>query len=159
VCEVCRDPRLDAEQQQRLSHDEGDTDPWLCEYPVRRPPGLCGLPATWAVRFNYVEEHLCDAHRAEEATEREPGLLKLLQSTGLETGGAVLAIKERARCENSPPLGALRRCEKPARWAVVVAAESHYCDDHLRQEREEPERVRRHRTASGKALPRPKGAP
>jgi hypothetical protein len=141
VCEVCRDPQLDAEKQERISVEGGLGDSFLCEHPVKGTPGLCGLPATWAVKFNYVEEHLCDTHRTTEADERETGLTEFLQATGLETGCAVLAIQDRARCEYSPPLGSSRACGKIARWAVIVAAESYYCDDHMTRRTKELEGI------------------
>ncbi|MGI0052637.1 MAG: hypothetical protein ACREC5_01830 [Thermoplasmata archaeon] len=141
MCEICRDPSLDEESYERLPHEK--EDPFLCEWPKKGDPALCGAPATWAVAFNFVEEHVCDAHREEEAAERSGGLAEMLRSTGLETGAVSLAIKEAARCDWSPPLGPSEECGKLAHWAVVIAAESCYCDEHMELYKVEQEKERK----------------
>ena len=130
MCEVCRDPVLDEESREPLSPEEDE--PFLCEWPLDGDRGLCGEPAAWAVAFNMVESHVCDAHRAKEAEEREGGLGDLLRSTGLETGAVAVAIHRVAKCEWTDPLDPGPACGKPAHWAIVVAAECYYCDGHLK---------------------------
>ncbi len=147
VCEVCWDSRLDEEERERLPPSEAGEDPWACEFHEEHMDGICSAPASWVVRFNYVEDHLCDAHRAKIAEDLEGGLREFLTAAGFEGEETVVEIQERARCEwtpDEPPFNH-RECGRPARWAHVVAAETYICDEHLPAYEREEEEARQRR--------------
>ena len=147
MCEVCWDPRLDQEKRERLPPSEAEEDSWACEFHEEHMDGICSAPASWVIRFNYVEDHLCDAHRAKIADDLEGGLREFMLSAGFGGEDTVVAIQEGARCEwtpDAPPFN-YPECGRPARWAHVVAAETYICDEHLPAFEREEEEARQRR--------------
>ena len=150
MCEMCHGSQLDAEREERIPEsgdDPGPIDPFgpigafdpegllgqaRCQGLAEgTSDGMCDRPAIWIVTYNHVEKHICPAHRWAEAREKESDLAKLLDYTGFAC--AVLPIRERIRCEYSPASGLSRACAVPARWAVLMATQSLYCDKHVRE--------------------------
>ena len=154
VCEVCWDPRLDQEKRERLPPSERGEDFWACEFHEEHMDGICSAPASWVIHFNFVENHLCDAHRAKIAEDLEGGLKEFLTAAGFGGEDTVVAIQGRERCEWTPdePPFSDRECGRPARWAHVVAAETYICDEHIPAfDRDEEEARQRRAKERGKA--------
>ncbi|MDG7005910.1 MAG: hypothetical protein JRM86_03140 [Nitrososphaerota archaeon] len=165
MCEVCRDPRLEEERRERIistgaTHDPpsleppgDDEDVYMCEYHVKGQPSLCGATADWVVRFIFVEDHLCDAHRVRVAEDLDGGLREIFQVAGLGGDETVVAIKEKAKCEWTPDLPPFRECGKPARWAHITAGQMLFCDEHLKANDAEERRRRQRRVAKRVRVP------
>lgn len=97
-----------------------DAEEWTCD----GADGPCHRRAVWRTRFSYVDEHLCEAHKAEDD---EPERDQFLAATGLQEGSYAVGIRGSEGCDG-PILGP--SCGAPATWARVVFAQSFTCDAH-----------------------------
>lgn len=98
---------------------------------------FCGAPARWWVYHEWVEEHLCARHAAEEKRELAGGLGDFLEAVGLSRSVEFLPIKQAGdwRCEHVPPEAMLgeadvQECGRAATVAKQVVDVEPQCDEH-----------------------------
>ncbi len=122
MCQYCS---IDDEELLKLpTGEEG-----LCEYSTDESESLCGRPAFFALKFRYLDEHLCEEHMREEANELKEGLMDFQESLGLSTGVAIKEIEPGERCGHAA-LPDLEECGHPARYAMINTALSYFCKEH-----------------------------
>lgn len=151
MCEICRGPPLDAERETKLSDadlklsgidpngplaaydPEGLLGPERCGVMVEKgtDDDICCQVATWVVKFNLVEKHLCNAHRSVVEIAQEAAAEDVFAHIG-EPGPAygLLPIEGEALCEFPSRPGHPGVCGARASWVSVGSGESYYCDRH-----------------------------
>ena len=132
VCEQCRIERITGE---RIPRGE---DPISCEYPPDEEGVECERNAQYHVSDYSAEDHFCEKHMREKASQLEEGLGEFLRSAGFQAASDFAPIKEPAECEYISPQDMLSpadipQCARPALYAELVLEKMALCQKHAKE--------------------------
>jgi hypothetical protein len=132
MCEQCKLNRVSGELLPK------EDEPVPCEYPGDEEEDICTEDAVVLVSDYSVEDHLCEEHMKEKASQLEEGLGDFLRSAGFQAASDFAPIKEPAECDYVSPEDMLRPgpvppCGKPAAYAQLVLEKLPLCADHARE--------------------------